>query len=101
MSWIKKALEETEEIVEEEAQAPDIQDDDYVITDGRGGKYEVAKIGFSSAEMYEVMQAIARDMEKNRFFPNVWLINDHGNVDLLAFDVKDNDLTFRVVKSWV
>ena len=84
-------------------QGPDIQDDDYVITvSGQlGGTYECAKIGFSSAEMYDMMVAIAKDMEKNQFFPNVFFVNDHGNTDLLALDIKDNDLTFRVVQSWV
>jgi len=95
MSWVKRA--------DEENQGPDIQDDDYVITVGGqlGGTYECAKIGFSSPEMHEMMHAIAKDMEKNKFFPDIWFVNDHGNTDLLALDIKDDDLTFRVVQSWV
>ena len=95
MAWIKKA--------EEEGQGPDIQDDDYVIQVGGslGGQYTCEKIGKTTTEMYDMMWAIAKDMEKNQFFPSVWFINDHGNVDLLGMDMKDNDLTFRVIESWV
>jgi hypothetical protein len=34
---------------------------------------------------------------KDKFWPNVWHVNDHGNVDLLAINYNGA----RIVDSWV
>ena len=40
---------------------------------------------------------IRKQMAKDQFWPNVWHINDHGNVDLLAIGYNGA----KIVKSWV
>ncbi len=64
---------------------PDIQDDDYVI---------------SHRENFDIRLAeIVDEMNFDKFWPNVWFINDHGNVDLLAVNAETGKYT--VVQSWV
>jgi hypothetical protein len=40
---------------------------------------------------------ISRQMEENGFWPNVFHVNDHGNVDLLVIGYNGA----RILKSWV
>jgi len=40
---------------------------------------------------------IRKQMAKDNFWPNVWHINDHGNVDLLSIGYNGA----KIVKSWV
>ena len=40
---------------------------------------------------------LVRKFKADNFFPNVWHINDHGNVDLLAVGWNGA----KIVKSWV
>lgn len=42
-------------------------------------------------------RALRRQFSKQNFWPNVFHVNDHGNVDLLSID--ENGAT--IVKSWV
>lgn len=77
---------------------PDIQDDDYVINASRSG-YAVDLLNECYQDYDECIKAIANDMIKNNFYPDVWYINDHGNIDLLAISV--NSLETTVIQSWV
>ena len=42
-------------------------------------------------------RTILREFKRGNFYPNVWHINDHGNVDLLAIGYNGA----RIVRSWV
>jgi hypothetical protein len=67
------------------------QDEDYIITDMTRGGYLVSVIGgrihgkdylmFDDREKAE--EAIRGLMKTDKFYPDVWLINDHGNTLLL------------------
>ncbi len=63
----------------------------YVIQDSRRGGYDVAqsnKLVGHYADTDEAIKAIIKRMEKEKFFPNIYYVNDHGNVDLLDKDGK-------------
>jgi len=45
-------------------------------------------------EVDDALTAIKNWQDKNKFFPNIWFINDHGNRSLI--DNKGN-----IIKSWV
>ena len=85
----------------------DIQDDDYVISDGQRGSvmyglpaggYSVSNLGVF-AGWDQVIPAIIQDMKENQFFPNVWEVNDHGNVDLLSINTDTGE--YSIAQSWV
>jgi hypothetical protein len=67
------------------------QDEDYIITDMTRGGYLVSIIGsrihgkdylmFDDCEKAE--EAIRGLMKADKFYPDVWFINDHGNALLL------------------
>ena len=64
----------------------------YIITDGRRGGLVVAHHGralfggktFRSLE--SAQSAISEHMHDHNFYPNVYYVNDHGNIDLLNED---------------
>ena len=58
----------------------------YVIQDARGGGYEVAhegKLVDTYDDMDEALSAINEDMERQQFWPNIYYVNERGNIDLL------------------
>lgn len=63
------------------------------------GPYEVFGPGFggrvATGEWHEVRAAILSDMDRNGYWPDVYEVNDHGNVTLL------NIHTGEGVASWV
>jgi hypothetical protein len=73
-------------------------DDDYVISDDRSG-YWVSVLDKNFDDFNHAISAIVADMIRQQYYPNVWYINDHGNVDLLAID-KDA-LKVSIVESYV
>jgi len=78
----------------------DILDDDYQISDARNGYY-CEQVGQFS-DLDELLTAINDDMQANRFFSNIWFVNDHGNVDLLSVEFQpDGDHAINVIESWV
>lgn len=79
--------------------APDQEElyEAYVIQDRRGGGYELSHEGRVIAHnnhFDRLIRAAKRDMKAQNFYPNIYFINDHGNVDLLDYDG-------HIVQSWV
>jgi hypothetical protein len=69
----------------------------YVITDTRGRHYEVSHQGRHFGvydDMDEALEAIHEHMESEQYWPNVYHVNDHGNIDLL--DASGNSIQSRV-----
>jgi len=63
----------------------------YVISDAKRGGYDVSHEGKSIghfADKDAALDDISERMEKDKFFPNIYYVNDHGNVDLLDEDGK-------------
>lgn len=57
--------------------------EDYVIEDGRGAAYRVNLMQQDFHSWEEVVTAIAKRMDEEQFWPNVWYVSDHGNFVLL------------------
>jgi len=81
---------EDEEDEEEEEEEEEFSDEEmaegYVLSDGRNGGYDVKHEGKSIGHFVdkdEASHAINKHMKKANFFPNIYYVNDHGNVDLL------------------
>ncbi len=87
---------------EEEEEDEDVFSDEemregYVISDARGGGYDVSHDGKTIGHFPDkdaALDDIDERMEKAKFFPNIYYVNDHGNVDLL--DVEGKILKSRV-----
>jgi hypothetical protein len=100
--------EDEDEDDEEESEEPEEEDDDtfsdesmaegYVISDGRSGEGYVVVQSHKHFGNYDDMGAalkdIAKDMKRENFYPNVYYVNDHGNIDLL--DSEGNVIESRV-----
>lgn len=95
---------EDDEGDDEEEEEGDFEDDDepdddafsaeemrtgFTISDGRRGGYDVVHehkhVGHYE-DMDEALDAIEEEMERSKFYPNIYYVNDHGNVDLLDGD---------------
>lgn len=67
--------------------AYEMEDDDYKIamTGPLYSKYSVSNHKFLTEvdELDEALQFVRDHMEQEQYWPNVWHINDHGNVDLM------------------
>lgn len=61
----------------------------FVISDGRRGGYDVVHehkhVGHYE-DMDEALDDIEAEMKRSNFYPNIYYINDHGNVDMLDSD---------------
>lgn len=69
----------------------------YVISDARGGGYTVMhshKHVGNYRSVDAAVDAINSKMEREKFFPNIYYVNDHGNIDLL--DSEGNSIKSRV-----
>lgn len=107
-------IEEDEEDEDEEDEEDEDEDEDefddeddvfsddemregYVISDARGGGYNVSHEGRNIGEyddMDDALEAIESHMKNSNFFPNIYYVNDHGNVDLI--DADGNTIESRV-----
>jgi hypothetical protein len=112
--------EEEEEEDDEEEEEKEEEDDDFdlegemeegaVISDARGGGYQLTfsgkKVGGKFDDFDEAVQAAAQKMVDDNFSPNLFYVNDHGNIDLLevSFEVargKVRNVQNKTVRSWV
>jgi len=78
--------DEDEPEEDDEAFSEEEMREGYVISDGRRGGYDVAHSGRSAghySSVEDALDAISDKMEKDQFFPNIYFVNDHGNVDLI------------------
>jgi hypothetical protein len=90
---LEEELADDEEPGEEEDDEDVFSDEEmlsgYVISDGRNGGYDVVHehkhVGHYRS-MENALEEIAVYMEQDKFYPNVYYVNDHGNVDLLDGD---------------
>lgn len=101
------AIEEDASDNEEEDDPEDDEENDlfsdeemaggYVISDSRQGGYEVAHehkhVGHYE-DMDDALEAIEAAMKSGNYYPNIYYVNDHGNVDLL--DASGNVIESRV-----
>lgn len=81
-----------------------------VIKDRVRGGYDVSAEGRFVAhydDWDKTIRAIAVQMEKEQYWPNVFFVNDHGNVDWLNIQYKSNKgrvfgkVTSKIIRSWV
>jgi|SRR5208282_261927 len=110
--------EEEDEEDEEEDDVPDEGDegldqseidDGLVISDARGGKYSVSMSGKSLGSFSDFDDALIAGIQKandENYFPNVFHVNDHGNVDLLSIkpEIKRGKVVsveYKIERSWV
>lgn len=88
-----------ESLYDQTAPDDDTLRDAYVIQDGQDSAYEAYGPGFgnllASGGWEVVRAAILSDMDRNGYWPDVYEVNDHGNVTLL------NIRTGEEVASWV
>lgn len=80
-----EAFMAAEEYVERE-HGPAPHEEDVFIEDARGGGYDISAEGKHLGHVVEWDDAVGmvQDwMNENQYWPNVWHINDHGNVSLV------------------
>jgi len=114
MGKAKKAWDrieaDTEEDEDDEDDTEDDEDEDdedlfsaesmqegYIIADSRDGGYVVThegKLLGSYDDMGVAIGDIEKHMKRNSFYPNIYYVNDHGNVDVL--DTDGNSIKSRV-----
>lgn len=81
--------DEDDEEEEDDAFSEDEMREGYIISDGRNGGYVVAHGGHNLGSYDDTdaaLEAIAKHMKSSNFYPNIYYVNDHGNVDLLDSD---------------
>ena len=73
--------------------------DAYVITAAGhlGSSYAVNKLSGRFSEVSDAIKAIVRDMRAGQYFPSVYYVNDHGNIDVIAFS-KFSDAIKAIVR---
>lgn len=72
------------------------EDDAYISDAGRNG-YSVSMCGKARGwipDMESAVMHLCAEMCKQRYYPNVWYINDHGNITLLSVNAETNDYEF-------
>ena len=76
----------------------EITEDDYKIVENRG-KYETNVDSEHHNDFDDALKAIVDDAHSNLYYPNVWYINERGNMDLLEVDF--GKCTYKIIKSYV
>lgn len=77
-----------------------------VVQDVTRGGYDVSFSGRSLGHFKSrggALSAIVREMEKSNYYPNVFHVNDHGNVTLLSVraNPKGSGVLTRHIYGWV
>lgn len=60
------------------------EDDDYIIQDD--GVYQSGKLITDATEWEDCRDAIKAHMDSEQFYPNVWILSDHGNAHLTTLE---------------
>ncbi len=80
------------------------------ISDRPRGGYDVSAEGSRVGhytEYQDALQAVAEQMAREKYYPNVFYVNDHGNVDLLSLKYRNKKdgsvgkVTDKIIRSWV
>jgi hypothetical protein len=77
---------------------PAFADDDFIISDHNPGYY-VSQLCQIFDDWDAAINEIVEQMITDNFYPNVWYVNDHGNVTLLSINPYTRDA--HGVKAWV
>lgn len=79
-----------EEMKDRLATNPEPEEDDYVIQCNRGGYY-VSGLNrqYDGDGWQQIMDDINLAMDENNFYPNVWVVSDHGNFQ--EVDTKEDE----------
>lgn len=70
----------------------EIEEGDYVSTDGGRTWYQYGKLVFTHTEANGDAGALAkrlrRHADQQSYWPNAWVISDHGNAQLFDYSVR-------------
>ncbi len=83
---------------EDQLSRPEPQDDDYVISDCRG-VYFVTQLESEYQDYDETIAAIVQHANAAGYWPDVWFVNDHGNLSLLSINYATGETT--IINDWV
>ena len=79
-----------------------------VITDLKRGGYKFGLSGyFDTADTWEeILVAVLQYMEQEKYYPNVFYVNERGNTDLLEIVPKTKNrkivgASSKIIQSWV
>jgi len=90
--YVANRVEATADHDEEEQEQEESEDDVYITPAGKlGSKLSLSAGGKFIGEFDEdedVQEAIVEWMNKNKFYPNIWFVSDHGNVHPYSLDDK-------------
>ena len=90
-------VEEDEDLENDDELLDDVVDDgpspEDIMIDSSGNGYSVRVVeGKSLGKFTSIVQAeraIKKYMEKNDFYPSIWIVNDHGNVSPYSLDAEE------------
>ena len=86
-----------------EDSGPDLEES-YVISDERRGGYSIGLSGryLGARDTWkDTLKFIVEHSIKSGYYPNVYYVNDHGNVDLLEIKKKGRGYDSKIIQSWV
>lgn len=97
-----ESKDDDEEEEDDEDDDDDVFSDDemregYTISDARDGGYNVSHEGKHFGDFDSIADALSEievQMKRDGFYPNIYYVNDHGNIDLL--DAEGNSIKSRV-----
>lgn len=69
-----------------------------IFQDENGEEFEMMDDDIFIEDFDEVPEVIER-MNADQYWPNVWRINERGNVDLLSINLKTGE--YEIYRSWV
>jgi hypothetical protein len=80
-----------------------MDEEGYVISDtGRlGSLYSVNRLSGTFREFRDAIKAIVADMNRQQYWPSVYYVDDHGNVDTIAIRIGKRGITYKTVRSRV
>jgi len=97
----------------------DVDDDDFdldaamesgaVVQDARGGGFNASFDGAFISKTRTLEEALVHILEESEYrgyYPDIFYVNDHGNVDLLSVEGRTRKAqivgaSYKIVRSWV